>query len=526
MLKDKAMSLLSDSELGFLTKDESGQADAGKTREELRSELESLRKRLADVEGWKRRMEKEYKESEDRFWSFFRGNDTPKLLLDPDTGEIVDFNQMACAFYGYSPQEMSQANFMDLTPLPEQVMHKELHRAGLQWIKPAFFMQRLAGGGLSEVEVSAGPVYQNGRKLILCLLHDSSAAQRAIEALKHRSQKPPARSRRPSVSQGKSESKEFETLLDCVQTHICYFIDPYTYGMANKTHADFLGIEKKKFYRAKISDILDQDLARQVIEENKKIFSEKIQVRSTKWMPSAQGESRLLSISKTPVFDPDDKVVLVVCTAQDITRVRQNQEALKGKLKILKSKVMIDGLTNIPNRRYLDQALSREWGRAKRDQSHLSLLILDIDNFKEFNDNYGHVDGDKVLQRVSNALAQSLTRPGDIIARYGGEEFVALLPQTDVKGAKVMAEKMRSLIEGLKIKHEFSPVTSVLTVSIGGASIQPLVGLKDLPPEILLRSADRALYQAKQSGKNRAVTRMLKFNGTAAPQEDPDDINS
>lgn len=309
------------------------------------------------------------------------------------------------------------------------------------------------------------------------------------------------------------ENKEFEILLDSIQTHIWYFLDPYTYGLANKAHAEFLGLDKYRLHKRRISDVLPQGLAEIAIKENKRVFKEKKHLNITRWFKNHKSETRLLAITKTPVFNSRGEVSSLVCTAQDITRARRNQENLKAKLRLLKSQTIIDSLTDIFNRRYFDETLKREWGRAKRNEKHLSLIMLDIDNFKEYNDNYGHQAGDAALRKVAGALAQTVTRPGDIVTRYGGEEFAVILPQTVAEGAQKLAEKMLTRIEELGIKHEFSPVTNILTLSAGSASILPQGELKDLSQEMLLNKADMALTQAKKEGKNRVRCQEIKLTG-------------
>ena len=490
-----------------------------KSSKELRSEIEAMRKKLAAIESKQMKMAEECRLGEERFSSFLYGNDAVKLLVDPVSGEIVDFNHLACAFYGYTPEKLKTLTIFDLTPLPEQILRKEIQKAGLQWTRTPFFLQRLASGALVDVEVSSGPFFKPGRKLVICVINDSTPAQTAIESLKSNTNRQLKYSAELQKEDKNAAHREYEILLDCTHTQICYFTDPYTYGRANKSHSDFFGVDKRKLVKAKITDFLQPDQARIIIEENKKVFSEKKQLKTTDWVRNAQEEERLLSIIRTPVFNHDNKIISIVWTAQDITKIRMNQETLKGKLRILKSKVMIDGLTNIHNRRYLDQELAKEWARAKRNQTSLSLLMLDIDNFKDFNDNYGHMAGDKCLQRVAGTLSKTLTRPGDIIARYGGEEFTAILPQTDANGAQTIAEKMRAAVEDLQIKHDFSPVKKVLTVSVGSSTMLPLAGVKDLPLDVLIKSADRALYEAKQDGKNLVKSKVLKFNGAESTLE-------
>lgn len=163
---------------------------------------------------------------------------------------------------------------------------------------------------------------------------------------------------------------------------------------------------------------------------------------------------------------------------------------------------LIDGLTGIYNRRGFDQALELEWQRALRAQEPLSLIMIDIDCFKAFNDRYGHPVGDGCLQQVAQELRCTLRRPGDLVARYGGEEFVALLPNTTCAGAILIGEEMRHRIVALAIPHQASVNDRCVTISAGLATITP--GAADgQRSQALLRQADQALYAAKDGGRNR-----------------------
>jgi diguanylate cyclase (GGDEF)-like protein len=162
----------------------------------------------------------------------------------------------------------------------------------------------------------------------------------------------------------------------------------------------------------------------------------------------------------------------------------------------------LDGLTGIPNRRRFDEALALEWRRALRAGEPLSLLLVDIDCFKPFNDTYGHQQGDDCLRRVAAVLQGSLQRAGDLLARYGGEEFAAVLPAADAAGALAYAEALRAAVEALAIPHQRSTAGAVVTVSAGVATFCPSEGGS---PEELLARTDRALYAAKHAGRNRVA---------------------
>lgn len=188
-----------------------------------------------------------------------------------------------------------------------------------------------------------------------------------------------------------------------------------------------------------------------------------------------------------------------------IVRARvRNQMELKIKKDMLENLSMQDGLTNIPNRRYFDQQLQEEWQRNLRHSRPISLLMLDIDYFKRYNDHYGHGAGDDCLRRVARKLKDSLSRPMDLVARYGGEEFVVLLPETHEDGALHVANNLRVAIEALAIPHQYSCTASVVTLSIGTATHSQAHPKKNR--EKLLQAADSALYRAKKKGRNRVCS--------------------
>lgn len=161
-----------------------------------------------------------------------------------------------------------------------------------------------------------------------------------------------------------------------------------------------------------------------------------------------------------------------------------------------------DGLTGISNRRRFDEKLEEEWRRTAREHQPISLIMLDIDFFKNYNDLYGHPAGDECLKKIAHVLVETVARPGDIAARYGGEEFAAILPNTSLLGAEKLAEQIRSHVEALELPHANSTVSPWVTVSVGLATRVPANGEDFI---ILLEGADRALYKAKQQGRNRLV---------------------
>ncbi len=161
----------------------------------------------------------------------------------------------------------------------------------------------------------------------------------------------------------------------------------------------------------------------------------------------------------------------------------------------------VDGLTGLSNRRYFEEFTTVQWKVAIRQRSAFSILMIDVDDFKSYNDSHGHVAGDLVLKRIANEIKARCQRPNDLVARFGGEEFVVSL-SVPMVGALVVAERICQAVEALGISHGTSTDTKAVTVSVGGACTEPSLGEEYLP---LIEAADLALYEAKRSGKNRAI---------------------
>ncbi|MEO5378149.1 MAG: diguanylate cyclase [Magnetococcus sp. DMHC-6] len=170
--------------------------------------------------------------------------------------------------------------------------------------------------------------------------------------------------------------------------------------------------------------------------------------------------------------------------------------------KTLKDLASSDGLTGIPNRRRFDEYFELEWKRALRHKTALSLILMDIDFFKPFNDHYGHAAGDECLKKVAQTLVNSRGRAIDLIARYGGEEFVCLLPETETLGLSIVGNQLRDNIAALRYPHDYSKVAPYVTMSLGGACLVPS---QEIEPQSLLKRADERLYKAKEYGRNQFV---------------------
>ena len=178
----------------------------------------------------------------------------------------------------------------------------------------------------------------------------------------------------------------------------------------------------------------------------------------------------------------------------------------------------LDSLTGVANRRRFEEALDLEWRRASRTGTPLSLIMIDTDFFKPFNDAYGHQRGDACLTLVANTLRNALNRPGDMVARYGGDEFIILIPGTDAEGAAEIAEAMRVRVEGMEITHKGSPEDKVVTISLGVVTSYPTRGFSTGE---LIAAADEALYQAKNGGRNRFIISRESMGNDHRPPASP-----
>lgn len=192
----------------------------------------------------------------------------------------------------------------------------------------------------------------------------------------------------------------------------------------------------------------------------------------------------------------------LMAQAKSIERNVSELVELKTANKQLQDLTLIDRLTDIPNRRYFERYIDKQWKNCVRIKSYISLMMIDIDNFRAYNDNYGHPLGDRCLKKVAGAVEGMIRRPLDQVFRYGGEEFAVVLPGADKKGGVSVAESIRSNIESLRIVHGFSNMSAYVTISVGVAATVPRIGASSAE---FIKAADSAMHDAKMQGKNRVV---------------------
>jgi len=263
-----------------------------------------------------------------------------------------------------------------------------------------------------------------------------------------------------------------------------------TQDLVDKSYLDFVKPDLRQFVLMRIQTALTTG------DTNPKV--EEILIK-------LDGTAITAEVQITPILYSGQAAIQIIIN--DITERKRNDLLIQELICRLEQEkdnaqkeAMTDQLTRLANRRNFDTTFAREFFRLKRSKGILSLLMMDIDHFKKYNDFYGHIGGDDCLRKVAAAIQATIGRAPDFAARYGGEEFVAILPETGKQGASIVAERIRKNIEALSIPHQSLDNASVVTISLGVVSIHPNQAEN---PEHIIKLADQALFLAKKGGRNR-----------------------
>jgi diguanylate cyclase (GGDEF)-like protein/PAS domain S-box-containing protein len=274
------------------------------------------------------------------------------------------------------------------------------------------------------------------------------------------------------------------------------YVSPSSLQLFGWTPHEMIGLPAERFVFPEDHHVIAASVARLHAGETDVTARVRI-LRKDRTKVWVEAKPRLL---RDPVTGKPGDTVLVI---RDVTEQKRLEDQLSAM-------ALTDGLTGLANRRAFDAALDEIWRRTLREGTQMSLLLLDIDRFKSFNDGYGHLAGDDCLRAVAAAVKGVARRPGDFAARYGGEELAVILPGTDAGGASEVAEEARSAVEALRLPYTDNPEGGgFITVSIGSATALSRVGGTIRMPEGLLLAADGALYKAKHNGRNRVGTALL-----------------
>ncbi|OAN14334.1 diguanylate cyclase [Photobacterium jeanii] len=290
-----------------------------------------------------------------------------------------------------------------------------------------------------------------------------------------------------------------DTILSASQDPIGLYNEHWVYVGCNEPFARALGHTQESLLGKVASDVIEPDKWEEFRVVNERVIREGVTVKTEDYVTMETGEPVWYEVATSPYRDPIDGTAGVLVMGRDVTERKHAEQQLADAIMELQEMSFVDSLTKVANRRSFDEHLRKMWHGHIREQQPLTLILCDIDNFKAYNDNYGHQQGDHALREVAKALSQVIKRETDEVARYGGEEFAFLLPNTDMDGGEVVAANIHRYIKQTAIAHAFSEVDSVLTVSLGVATVTPMP-TQDYGE--LVRIADVALYKAKAAGRN------------------------
>ncbi|MFO6424009.1 diguanylate cyclase [Motilimonas sp. KMU-193] len=273
--------------------------------------------------------------------------------------------------------------------------------------------------------------------------------------------------------------------------------------MANPAFAQSL-VQKplEEIINQPVASMLPKDKVDWNKRQHQEIFAQNDHVKYEELVFLANGQQKWLEVVKSPFRFSSTSAPAILMVTHDITDRKGTEQQLATAIGKLEELSFIDGLTQVANRRSFDERLRYYWRSCINQEQNMSLILLDIDYFKPYNDNYGHQQGDDALRLVADTLAKTSKRTTDIVARYGGEEFAILLPDTDAQGACYIAQVICNAVADKNIPHQYSKVAQHITVSLGVATLTPA---PQLECESLIEQADLALYQAKSNGRNQVL---------------------
>lgn len=305
----------------------------------------------------------------------------------------------------------------------------------------------------------------------------------------------------------KSISRELDMIIDNIPGLVFYKDRHNRYTKVNKYLTDIYKKTKQELEGKSLFALYSRSDAENYYEDDLQVINSgtaKLNIEE-RWMTKTG--PRWINVNKIPFVNADGEIQGVIGLAMDITDKKKYEEKilkLLAELEIEKTAALkssfTDGLTGIYNRRYFNEVLSRAIAAARRKKHMLSIVMIDIDYFKNYNDLFGHVAGDECLKKVAGALQAAACRATDTLARYGGEEFAVILEDTDKKGALILARKMKRAVYSLHLRHPKSRCSTFVTISIGVTTVTDAIAGKE---EDLINLADTALYKAKENGRNR-----------------------
>lgn len=399
------------------------------------------------------------------------------IVVVDRSGIIKFINLAACRTLGYKENEALGKNFHELfhhsypdgTPYPSNLFGDLWGIKGKHYINEDEYFWRKDGTGFFASVISTSIRLKGNTQGVVIAFHDIT-----------------------QLIQERNRLRELQTAIEQSPVSVLIVDKDKNIIYANPQLIKSTGYTKKQLKNQKSSIFHGPGTDDDVLKELWNTLLSKKSWSGELLYQRKDGSEFWQSWNVAPILDMHGSIQNFVGVGEDITQKKKFQA-------LLEAMSYQDGLTSIANRRRFDEYFPIEWNRAKRNKKPLAVIMIDIDFFKRYNDSLGHLVGDESLKRIADVLKKNVHRAVDLVARYGGEEFVCVLPDTNIFGAKTVAEKFQNAIHNLKISHPDSDVSPYITVSMGIACCVPCQG----DYNHLLNAADVALYQAKKNGRNR-----------------------
>lgn len=447
-------------------------------------------------------LEHQLREAEALYHTLFDLSPVGILVIDPDTAKAVEFNSITHKVLGYSAEEFSELHIGDyeVHESPEETAKhiEELKKGNAEIFETQHITKN---GDVLDMIISVQLITVKEKPYLFSVYQDITALKQYERTLKTLSLRLSLATQAAAIGVWEWDLKS-NTLIWDDQMYLLYGIEKNPDAQPYAMWRDAV-------------DSYDIDRAESSLQG---AIRGEGDYNTQFWITTPKQERRFVQAMGRLERDDEGNAVRIVGVNWDITKqkeyeqflerskieVEKNNTSLEQQAKVLEEYAFLDPLTNLPNRRKFDKVFDAEWRRALRNQEPLSICMIDIDFFKGYNDSLGHDQGDICLQQVASAISKSSARGGELAARYGGEEFIVLFPHSDEKNAYQSAENIRHSVEALELKHPRSMVSSVVTISVGVASVYP--SDKTVDKKGLMKRADEALYRAKQNGRNRVFS--------------------
>lgn len=421
----------------------------------------------------------------DQLWTdIFNQHSAIMLLVDPVDGQIVDANPSAAQFYGYSVEQLKQMNINDINILTKSEIMQKMRAAKEHSTNEFIFEHRLANGEVRTVQVFSTLIHSADSNVLFSIIHDITDRILYEKELLH------------TTAQLEESEKRYRFITENSTDIIAQITPEMTFSYVSSACLPLMGYEPEELIGRNPFVEFSHPEDDGELEHLLKTMKQGEIATATHRGRKKDGCYIWIETTAKTLVEKNGELKGFITVSRDTSQRKQAEEKLREANQILQQISFMDGLTGIANRRTFDEYIYRTWTDGRR----LALIMIDIDQFKNFNDTYGHLKGDDCLKRVASALNLTLRRSHDFLARYGGEEFVVVLNESDEVSAMLVAEQLRHNVEALKIPHSTSSVNPSVTISLGVCHASAAQNIEEL-----IEKTDQALYVAKRSGRNQVV---------------------